>query len=456
MEDNSSISATRRCIVGILCGRASLFLLMTGYVLFGAMLFESIEGGPQEQQRSQAVDFQKNREECLRELWLITERLNVLYEKNWTKLVTEQLRRFERIVVESKRMENSAGSVPVQWSFAEALLYSIALLTTVGYGKLSPKTALGKVATIAYSIIGVPLMLVLLSSLGTLLASGAKKTYAKLCCHTNGAIAKSPTVGYHKAPSSPAGKQYCRNHEDSASIQTSSIHNTPNHHANFRQNHHHGQHVEQGEFPKRSLLATVRSSHTRGRCRQTGVRQTLTEPTVPSMCPAHSHHHIPMRTVNSSIVGIAVTSDLEDAEEPDENDQITCSAHDTPSRVPLIWRSPEREMALVSPSSSSVPALLVFALFASYVLGGAAALSSCGGGGFLDAVYVCFVAVATIGIGDGAPTPGVGLLGLGQALAGGAYVFAGLVVVAMCFSLVQEEVGLKCRRIAGVLGLARR
>lgn len=69
MDDNSSMSATRRCIVAILCGRVSLFLLMTGYALFGAILFKAIEGG---EEQSTPVDFQKNREECLRELWLIT------------------------------------------------------------------------------------------------------------------------------------------------------------------------------------------------------------------------------------------------------------------------------------------------------------------------------------------------------------------------------------------------
>lgn len=75
-----------------------------------------------------------------------------------------------------------------------------------GYGKLSPKTALGKVATMIYAIIGVPLMLILLSAFGSLLASGARKSYTVLCCHKSNTDIKSPAVGYHKARSSPSGR----------------------------------------------------------------------------------------------------------------------------------------------------------------------------------------------------------------------------------------------------------
>lgn len=86
-----------------------------------------------------------------------------------------------------------------------------------GYGKLSPKTALGKVVAIIYAIVGVPLMLILLSALGSLLASGTRKSYLKICCRNQNSI-KSPTVGYHKAPSSPSGKHYSKAHEGNNNI----------------------------------------------------------------------------------------------------------------------------------------------------------------------------------------------------------------------------------------------
>ncbi|KAJ3624775.1 hypothetical protein MTP99_018372 [Tenebrio molitor] len=310
------------------------------------------------------------------------------------------------------------------------------------YGRLSPRTALGKVVAVVYALIGVPLMLILLSALGAMLASGARKAYSKLCCH-NDTNKKSPTVGYHKAPSSPSGKLYCKTHEDSASIQIASSHSTPNH---VCKNSY--QYVEHGEIPKRAILATVRSSHSRGRCRQSQVRQMLADS---SICPAHSHG---TPTKSSLIIG-STSSDIDDAEEADESEHVA-SSHDTPSRIPLIWRPNEcpGSPPPSQPTSPSVPASLVLIIFFSYVCVGAAAFASASGWSFLDATYFCFIALSTIGIGDKLPQSGDAHAQL-QLLACCLYLFLGLVVVAMCFSLVHEEISTKCKHIANNMGLLR-
>lgn len=65
-----------------------------------------------------------------------TERLNVLYERNWTMLVHEQLRRFEGSIVAATRgglIESSgADGILPRWTFSEALLYSVTVITTIG------------------------------------------------------------------------------------------------------------------------------------------------------------------------------------------------------------------------------------------------------------------------------------------------------------------------------------
>lgn len=50
-----------------------------------------------------------------------------------------------------------------------------------GYGSLTPKTVEGKIVTMAYAIVGVPLMLMCLSNLGRVLAAMVRDTYARLC-----------------------------------------------------------------------------------------------------------------------------------------------------------------------------------------------------------------------------------------------------------------------------------
>lgn len=64
-----------------------------------------------------------------------TERLNVLYERNWTLLVHEQLKRFEGTIVAATRggvLIEAMGDQMPRWSFSEALLYSVTVITTIG------------------------------------------------------------------------------------------------------------------------------------------------------------------------------------------------------------------------------------------------------------------------------------------------------------------------------------
>ncbi|KAJ4426782.1 hypothetical protein ANN_26581 [Periplaneta americana] len=49
------------------------------------------------------------------------------------------------------------------------------------YGNIAPQTVYGKVTTILYAIIGIPLFLLYLSNIGDILANSFKWTYAKLC-----------------------------------------------------------------------------------------------------------------------------------------------------------------------------------------------------------------------------------------------------------------------------------
>ncbi|GLV40776.1 uncharacterized protein CBL_13721 [Carabus blaptoides fortunei] len=124
-----------------------------------------------------------------KEMGVGRKRLNVLYERNWTKLVHEQLRKFEKNVVAAARTQDHDSTLELldsnhQWSFSSALLYSVTVITTIGYGNLSPKTSEGKIVTMIYATFGVPLMLLCLSSLGQLLAKAVQFTYIRLCCRS--------------------------------------------------------------------------------------------------------------------------------------------------------------------------------------------------------------------------------------------------------------------------------
>ncbi|XP_042899414.1 potassium channel subfamily K member 6 [Parasteatoda tepidariorum] len=55
------------------------------------------------------------------------------------------------------------GNQKPKWTFGNAFLYSITLLTTIGYGHLSPLTAVGKIVTMVYTAVGIPVTLCVMS-----------------------------------------------------------------------------------------------------------------------------------------------------------------------------------------------------------------------------------------------------------------------------------------------------
>lgn len=54
-------------------------------------------------------------------------------------------------------------------------------LCRTGYGNLTPRTEWGKVATILYAIVGMPLMLLYMSNVGEILAHIFKFIYFRAC-----------------------------------------------------------------------------------------------------------------------------------------------------------------------------------------------------------------------------------------------------------------------------------
>lgn len=67
--------------------------------------------------------------------------------------------------------------------FSKAFLYSLTVLTTIGYGNMTPRTTMGRMVTLGYAIFGIPLTLIYLSSTGSVLAKIAKEIFSRaLCC----------------------------------------------------------------------------------------------------------------------------------------------------------------------------------------------------------------------------------------------------------------------------------
>ncbi|KRT83958.1 ion channel, partial [Oryctes borbonicus] len=72
----------------------------------------------------------------------------------------------------------------------------------IGYGHIAPRTPWGKVVTIFYAILGIPLMLLCLSNIGDIMATSFRFLYWKVCCYV---CTKPPKRNKSRARSVRAG-----------------------------------------------------------------------------------------------------------------------------------------------------------------------------------------------------------------------------------------------------------
>ncbi|XP_053984455.1 uncharacterized protein LOC128879393 isoform X1 [Hylaeus volcanicus] len=161
----------------------SLISLVVLYCLIGAYAFEALEAGHEKEIKKSIKDI---RGDVAEQLWKITKEVEVLIRENWTDKALRELKSFESKLVwtmEKEGWDGREGEDDIQWTFAGALFYSIVVITTIGYGHIAPKTKNGKVVTIFYAILGIPLMLLCLSNIGDIMASSFRFLYWRVCCY---------------------------------------------------------------------------------------------------------------------------------------------------------------------------------------------------------------------------------------------------------------------------------
>lgn len=69
-----------------------------------------------------------------------------------------------------------------------------------GYGNIAPRTNWGKIATIIYAIIGIPLMLLYLTNIGDILAKSFRYVYGRICSCSSGDPYKRRRHNNHHHP----------------------------------------------------------------------------------------------------------------------------------------------------------------------------------------------------------------------------------------------------------------
>ncbi|XP_013787082.1 TWiK family of potassium channels protein 18-like [Limulus polyphemus] len=423
--------------------------LVVGYTIIGAFTFEALEAQNERAKREEIVS---ERETIVENLWEITTKSSVLHEANWTVQVTGALRQFEWTLIKAVRKEGYDGKdePPLQWNFFGALLYSIIVITTIGYGNIAPKTPWGKMVTIMYAIVGIPLMLLCLSNIGDAMAHSFKFVYWKVCCY----LCVKPRKKRRETSSS------------------------------FR----HSAHYWVGQSPLTDYIDVTKRS---GDCTAPGedlpdsdFRPHISPPTSsntpvspssvgpdspqlsapPPMSPTRRRYFIDLYSTNHVPVISNKYALQEREDEPLELPPPSGIQSRSLCAEQCSWKSrrqgevvdldlvQEDEKESVSEGSDgeeevTVPIWLCSTVVIGYICGGAVLFTIWENWNFLDSFYFCFVTLTTIGFGD--LVPGTSVLSEDAQLTlglGALYLLFGMALLAMSFNLVQKEVikSVKC------------
>nr|KAG5708105.1 hypothetical protein BaRGS_002841 [Batillaria attramentaria] len=174
----------RRCcrkFTAFLFSHIGLSSLVVAYAVLGAFIFMNLEASHEQKERIRMTEVRKT---LVKKLWNITLSMNVFYPENWTAEADRVFRQFQDRMYHAVKWDGWDGqdaSEEPKWSFIGALLYSVTIITTIGYGHITPKTVYGRMATIGYAIVGIPLTLLCLANLGTLFGNCFRFLYKHIC-----------------------------------------------------------------------------------------------------------------------------------------------------------------------------------------------------------------------------------------------------------------------------------
>ncbi|PIO69681.1 Ion channel [Teladorsagia circumcincta] len=135
--------------------------------------------GPHEEQIQSSVTAARSK--AVDVVWNATFRVNRLNQDQWKSAVYKEVKKFQKICMHAirKGYDGKEFKQAAQWTFTGAFLYSLTVITTIGYGNTAAKTYIGKTLTMLYAIIGIPLMLLFLTNIGDVMAKIFRFLYAQ-------------------------------------------------------------------------------------------------------------------------------------------------------------------------------------------------------------------------------------------------------------------------------------
>ncbi|CDI97350.1 TWiK family of potassium channels protein 7 [Echinococcus multilocularis] len=157
----------------LLNSTAGLSICLLILTLAGAYIFNKVEGTAEIRTRIQAAKARQ------RIFVLAQELADEGDDADWSKLVA-QVDKYRNKLLQAWKAGNDelgAGIKPPSWSFWGSLYYCITLFTTIGYGNVFPSTTTGRIVTVCYGLIAIPLCSMVINRISKAIARLLKAIY---------------------------------------------------------------------------------------------------------------------------------------------------------------------------------------------------------------------------------------------------------------------------------------
>jgi hypothetical protein len=456
-------------ITTFMFSRVGLCFVVVGYVVIGGFIFKSIEGSYEEEKAKNKTLINDvvnvKTDNLVFEIWNMTKFELVFHEKNYTNKLKAKLLDYQKNLTEAVKdgYKGASNHTIIKWTFPGSILYSVTIVTTIGYGHITCETDAGKIATIFYAIIGIPMMLLCLANIGTSMANFFRFLYAKVCCgycnyvkrkniRLKAASLTSAAVGHPNAISYAALANTALLNKAVVAAAANIPLVDPNRKSPNLQNNS----ANKYENDYNNLIEANQSG------------ATPNEPKTEGKVDGEQGQE---QTAASSPTTVTTTTE---GQENNKKIKIAEPNYDSlkpekllqPSIAPLLLKNsptdPAEILDLFEDSNSmdyrkiTVPISITLFILSSYILLGGILFKTLEEWTVLDGVYFCFITLSTIGLGDYVPGNSINdsdtqaeLKLVGCSL----YLLMGLSLIAMCFNLMQEEVTAKFRKLAVRLGI---
>jgi len=179
-----------KVITNILFSHVGLLVLVLAYAFAGAWVFMWLEEDREEENRKAKEAATDHVNDAVRYLksafWQYgTNEDKYNYTKNeFKQAVLEDLQALRRHVLTQIDENGYDGTYEFtrDFTFDMSVLFTITIMSTVGYGHISPGTPEGKLFCIFYSLIGIPLLLVFMTQIGDWMAVTFRWLYSRILC----------------------------------------------------------------------------------------------------------------------------------------------------------------------------------------------------------------------------------------------------------------------------------